>query len=222
MAEKTEDDLLFQEIDEELRQDQFHKLWRKYGKFAMAGTVAAILGVAGFQGWRAYDISSRNAEGERFAAAQDLVQKNQWQPAEKAFADIAANGKAAYPFLARFQKARLLARQGKNAAAGQAYKALADDGSLDPVYRDLAVILGSLQELNNKSADFQGMENRLKPLLAETNPWRFSAGEITGLLAMRSGDKDRARKTFKGLNQDRKSPQGVRARAQEMLSIIGK
>jgi len=222
VAEKTEDDLLFQEIDEELRQDQFHVLWQKYGKLAIAGTVAAVIGVAGFQGWKSYDISARNALGESFTAAQNLIAENKWQPAEKALAAIAADGKAGYPLLARFQQARLLARQGDNSGAALAYKSLADDASLDPTYRDLAVVLGALQEINLEGADLQGLEGRLKPLLAASNPWRFSAGEITGLLALRSGDTDGARKTFTALSEDRQAPQGIRARAQEMLSIIGK
>ncbi len=222
MAEKTEEDLLFQEIDEEMRQDQATKLWQAYGKHVIAGVVLLVVAVAGFQGWKAYDISTREADGERFSKAQAMVQTDQGEAGLKAFADIAADGRAGYALLARFQQARLLARAGDAAGAAATYQALSEDGGIDPPYRDLAVILGGLQELNASGADLAALESRLEPLMAETSSWRFSAREIKGLLAHRSGNASGARKLFQGLASDPRAPQGIRLRAQEMLSILGK
>ena len=227
MAEKNEkepqfqDDPLFKEIDDELRQDQLNKLWREYGKFAMAGTVALVVGVAGFKGWQAYDLSSRNAEGERFAQAQAAAESKQLETAFKAFDAIEADGKVGYPLLARFQKARMLVRQGDSGGAAAVYRGLSEDDSIDLIYRNLALILGAVQELNTTGADLAGLEARLKPLMDGASSWRFSATEITGLLALRVGNKTRARKLFASLAGDGRAPQGVRARAQEMLSIVG-
>ncbi len=221
MAEKTEEDLLFKEIDEELRQDQATKLWQAYGKHVIAASILLVVAVAGFQGWKAYDISTREADGERFSKAQAMVQTGQRESVLKAFADIAADGRAGYILLARFQQARLLARAGDATGAAAAYRALSEEGGIDPIYRDLAVILGGLQELNAAGADLAALESRLEPLMAETSPWRFSAREIKGLLARRSGDAAGARKLFQGLATDPRAPQGVHARAQEMLSILG-
>jgi hypothetical protein len=217
VAENPEDDILFKEIDEELRQDQWQKLWREYGKYAVAAAIALVVAVAGYKGWQAYDISSRQAEGERFARAMAADEKS--EDAFKAFQDIAADGKAGYPLLARFSQARMMARAGDQAGAAAAYRALSDDAGLSPVYRNLAVILGGYQELNTAGADLAALESRLKPMLAKSSPWRYAATEFTGLLAMQAGDKTRARKLFSGLAGDARAPQGVRARAQEMLSI---
>ncbi len=220
MAEKTEDDILFKEIDEELRQDQWQKLWREYGKYVIAATIALVVGVAGYQGWQAYDISSRNEAGERFARTQNMEANNPEQ-AFKAFSDMARDGKAGYAVLARFNQARLMAETGDSAGAAAAYGELSEDSGLDSIYRNLALILGAYHELNAPGADLASLEGRLKPLLAESSPWRFSAAEITGLLAMRTGDKARARKLFSSLAGDGHAPEGVRARAREMLSITG-
>ena len=88
MAEKTEDEILFQEIDEELRHDQWHKLWQAYGKYAVAAAVVLVLGVAGYKGWQSYDISSRNEAGELFTRIQDMEANNP-EEAFKAFTDMA-------------------------------------------------------------------------------------------------------------------------------------
>ena len=41
------DDSLFREVDEEVRQEQFKKLWSRYGKFVIGLVIVVILGVAG-------------------------------------------------------------------------------------------------------------------------------------------------------------------------------
>lgn len=222
MAEQSEEDLLFREIHEELRQDRAQKMWRAYGKYVLAGAIALVLGVAGFQGWRAYDLSARQAMGERYTSASAMARGNETEAALKAFADIAADGGDGYRLLSKFQEARILAKLGDGGAAAQVYRALAEDDGIDSLYRDLAMILGAFQELNIAGADSDGLKGRLEPLTADTNPWRYSAREITALLAKRSGDTAKARELFQGLAGDLRAPQGVRARAQEMLSILGK
>ena len=48
MAERTDDAILFEEIDDELRQDQANKLWQAYGKYIVALCIAIILSVGGY------------------------------------------------------------------------------------------------------------------------------------------------------------------------------
>ncbi len=221
MAEKTEDDILFREIDEDLRHDEFQKLWKAYGKYALAGVVVLVLGVAGFKGWQSYDISAREALGVRFQSAAELVTAGKTDEALKRFSEIAKDG-GGYQMLARFNQARIYARQGDSTGAAAAYRALAGDGDIDSLFRDVAVILGAYQELNDPGADLPALAGRLEALSTENSPWRYSAREISGLLARRSGDRTKAKELFQGLAKDPRAPQGVRARAQEMLSIIGR
>ncbi len=220
--EKTEEDLFIQEVDEDLRQDQAHQLWQNYGKYAVALAALLIVGVAGFKGWQSYDISNRQAATARFSQAMKIDPAKEPDAALKAFQDIAADGKAGYPLLARFQQAKLLAKAGNAQGAADAYRALSGDESIDKIYRNLATILGSLQELNIPGPDLGALEKRIQPLAADDSSWRFSAREISGIIANQTGDKDKARKLFSALAEDRTAPQGVRARAQEMLSILGK
>ncbi len=222
MAERTEDDILFEEIDDELRHDQANKLWQAYGQYVIGLCVAIVIGVGGFKGWQHYDLSTRQAAGESFAAAMQLATDNKTEDSFNALSDIAADGTAGYKMLARFSQARLMAQKNDSPGAAEAYRSLAEDASLDSLYRDMAVILGTLVELNIAGTDWVGLEQRLQPLRAEISPWRFSAREISALIAQKTGGKSKARDLFKGLSDDRNAPQGVRARAQEVLSILGK
>jgi hypothetical protein len=221
VAERTEDDILFEEIDDELRQDQANKLWKAYGHYVIALCVAIVVGVGGLKGWRYYDLTTRQADGERFTAAITLAAANKTEDAYKAFSDIAEDSTKGYKVLARFSQARLMAQKGDANGAADAYRALTDDASLDSLYRDMAVILGALVEMNIAGTDWADLEKRLAPLSAETNHFRFSAREISAIAAQQNGDTKTARDLFTSLSKDAKAPQGVRARAQEMLSILG-
>ena len=215
MADPVQDSL-FREIEEDLRQEHWAKLWKRYGTYVAGAVLALVLSVAGYQGWRAYDIATRQSDGERFAAALALAGDKQTQAAAEAFAGLAADATAGYALLARFQEAALLAKRGGPATA---YADLARDAGVDAVYRDLAVILGAFHEMNGPGAG--DLSARLAPLTADGNPWRHSAKELTAVLAARAGDRTKARALFTALAADATAPQGIRARAGEMLAILG-
>jgi len=218
VAEPIEEGIL-REIDEELRQDQFAMLWKKYGKFILAVAAIIIATVAGYKGWESYDISSRGQQGERFAASLRLAQEGNEQAALDALKDFSAEAGTGYQMLSGFRAAALMADQGDASGAIAAYDKLADDNSLQSVYRDLAVLLGAVQRLN-AGEDAAALTTRLAPLSADNNPWRHSARELMAVLADQSGDKTKARDLFKALSEDQTAPQGIRQRAGEMLAAL--
>ena len=43
---------IFREVDEEVRQDQYLGLWKKYAPYAIAGVAAIVVLTASFMGWQ--------------------------------------------------------------------------------------------------------------------------------------------------------------------------
>lgn len=220
MAEKDfEQDNLFKEIDEDLRQERYADLWKKYGKHTIAAAVILVAAVGGYQAWIAYDLDQRNQQSAQFSQALQAVQDNKAQDALSAMEQIAKDGSGGYALLARLNRAGLLARAGSPAEAAIAYLGIAADTGVDQIYRDLALVLASLHELD--SGDPEELANRLKPLTESDNPWRHSARELTALLARRQGDNAKAGTLFREIADDVTAPSGIRARAAEMSAILG-
>jgi hypothetical protein len=113
-----------------------------------------------------------------------------------------------------------MVQKNDSAGAAIAYQNLAKDTSLDILYRDLAVILGALVELNLPDTDLATLKQKLKKLSVKDNPWQFSAREISAIIEEKTGAKIEASKLLKGLKNDALTPKGIRARAMEMLSIM--
>ena len=217
MAEDT-DDHLFEEIEEDLRAERYAKLWKRYGKFVIAGFVFLIIGVAGFKGWQTYDQKVRAEQSNQFAAATKLLAEKKSNEAQKLFAALAKDGSHGYRFLSRLRQAALLTKSGDSKGAQNAYDSIAADSGLKQLYRNLATLLSVMAMLDK--GDPTSLNARLAPLLAKDNPWRFSAKEASALLNLRAGKQKQAYDLLVVLSNDTATPQGIRSRAQELSAAI--
>ena len=223
MADKTperdpEQENLFKEIDEELRQEKMAVLWKKYGKFVIAAAVLVVGSVAAFQAWKAWDINRRSAESAKFEIALDSAMQKRSADALQTFAMLAKDGSTGYATLARLNQAALQAEEGDRAGAIASYLSISNDESVDVIFRDLALLLSALHDLDTASPD--DLAQRLIRLTLTENPWRHFAKELSALLAQRKGDRSRAGKLFQELADDVTAPAGIRARAAEMNAIL--
>ena len=209
---------IFQEVDEELRRENFAKLWARYGKYVIALAVVIVLATAGVGQWRKYQLHQREAEGARYAAALDLARQGKEKDAADALAVIAREGAGGHATLARLEAAALKARAGDVAGAIADYGALAGDGSADTVYRDVATLLWA--QLSLKSGDARAIIDKLMPLSSAGNPWHPTALELVALAELKAGNKAEARATYLRVADDPDAPQGLRARATEMVAAL--
>jgi hypothetical protein len=58
-------------------------------------------------------------------------------------------------------------------------------------------------------------------LAVSGNPWYYQGTELMALFAHKKGDDKHAIDLFKQLADDAQAPQGIRARAAEMLAALG-
>jgi len=214
-----ENEALFKEIEEELRQDKADEIWKVYGNYFVGAALSLVIGVGAYQGWKTYDLDNRNARGEIFEAARALSVKNKPNEALDAFSALAKDQNDGYSFLARFREAGLLSDAKDHASAADIYKSLSANADLPKQYSDLAIVLGALQELDGKTGS-SVMGDQLAGILDAKNPWRHSAREISGLIALKNGDRKKARALLKELAEDATAPQGLAQRANEMLKTI--
>jgi len=208
---------IFEEVDEELKQDNFKKLWDRYGRYLVAVVVLVVAGTAANVGWREYRDSRQLGYSERFIAAIGQSQEGKNAEAAAALALLADDASGGYAMLARFREAGLRRANGETDAAIDIYGALAADSSIDPLYQDLAVLYAVMMEA--ESGDPKVLSARLTPI-AEAGPWRHTAGEYLGLLAARQGEFAAAKQRFQSIADDLEAPQGARARAAELLRTL--
>lgn len=205
--------LLIQEIQEDLKREQYAKLWKAYGNWTLAAAVAVIVLVAGQQGWQSWRQQLREAEAQRYAAASLSGNADETLAA---LGRLSGEAKTGYKELAELRRAALLAEKGDADAAVAAYDKLAADSGIDRIYRELAAVRSVILQLDK--ADPAALDARLQTLGA--GPWRHTAMEMQAVLAQRQSNGQRAVDIYKRLADDVTAPNGLRARAAEMLAIL--
>lgn len=209
------DESLFREVDEEIRQEQYKKLWARFGNLIIAACVAVVAGVAGYKGYQYWQVSQSEAAGETFFTALNNAGKGD---TEGAVANLRSISHSGFGALARLREAALLAEQGKAPEAVAIYDAVAANASNDASLRDLARLRAALVLAD--TATPADLETRLKGFDAPANPWRHMAREIMAAAHWRAGDLGAADQQVKAIQADAETPPGVRLRAQVLADLL--
>jgi hypothetical protein len=204
---------IFREVEEDVRRERFEKLWKAYGNFAIACVALLFAGIAGWQFWERHELQERQKVADAFIAAQRITNP---QAAATAFADLAKGAPKGYAQLARLSQAGAMFASGQRADAIDLYKQIAKDDN---------GVIGSVARLRAAwaiadTASRKELADLLKPLDQPGNPWRPNAREVMAYADYRAMDSKSALAKFTELAVDPESPQGLRSRAQAMMSFL--
>jgi hypothetical protein len=207
---------IFQEVDEEVRREQFKKLWARYQGFVIAAAVLIVLAVGG---WRAYDWweTKKAAEaGAAFEAAIALSEQGKHAEAQAAFTKIAEDTTTTYRTLALVRAAAELAQTDPKAAV-PAYDKIAANLTVGSELRDLAGLRAGVMLIDTGA--FADARQRLEPLAGADHTFRHTARELLALAAWRAGDTAGAKRWIEMISTDPGTPPDERNRM-EMLSAL--
>lgn len=209
------DESLFREVDEEVRQDAYKKLWDRFGTFFVALAVAVVAVVGGIKGWQYYQL--KQSETAAFVFSEALKKATDGK-SDDAIAALKAVRHAGFGQLARLREASILADQGETEKAVAAYDAIAADAATDPALADVARIRAGYLLVDTATPD--QLLPRLGRFDKDSEVWRHQAREIFGLAAWRTGDYIMADRYMNAIFADAETPQGMRQRAQVMVQLI--
>jgi hypothetical protein len=213
---------IFDEVDEDLRAEQVRKWFTRYGSSLIAAAVLVVVAVGAWEFWQWRQARTRLAAAEEYFAAMQIADGRPGPgrlAAIPGLAEVEHSGLSGYRTLARLRHAALLADAGKLAEAETLWNAVADDDSADRTLRDLASLQWATSDLDHGNP--ATLSARLQKLAGPDNPWHGMAEEAQALLALRQGKNDAARDLLKQLSQDQTVPQGVRERAEGLLTQLG-
>jgi hypothetical protein len=208
---------IFNEVDEEVRREQFKKIWQRYGNYIIAACLLVIVGIAGWRGYEWVQAKHAAESGAAFEQAAALAESGKIQESEAAFAKLSADGTAGYRVLSRLREAAELARSDRNAAI-KAYDQIAADHSVGRVMQDLATLRAGYLLVDG--TPYADLRNRLEPLTGPERPFRYSARELLALSAWKQGDVAAAKQWTETIIGDPQTPAGARSRAEVLSQLI--
>ena len=209
------DESLFREVDEEVRQDEYKKLWDRHGRKLTILAVLIVAAVAGYQGWKAYSLKQAEDAGTLYF---DALRKATEGKTDDALAALSAVNHAGFGQLAKLREAVLLGTKGDLQKSVAAFDAFAADPANEPALVDVARIRAGYALVDTAKPD--ELLTRLGRYDNETSIWRNEVREIFGLTAWRTKDYTMADRYFKAIDADKDATQSMRQRAEMMLQLI--
>lgn len=211
---------IFREVDEELKQERYERLWQQYRWYIIAGTLAVVATVAGWQAWQTYQTSQREAEGKSFGAAAELLLAGKLTEADNVFSFLSQNTSSGYSILARFYQASIAAQTEDIPKAIEIYDQIINDSSTPESMKGLATVLASLKALDVPSIKAETIRMKLEPMSIAGQSFRHVALEILALTEQRAGDIEAARSNYRAIVDDPSAAIGIRTRAARMLNLL--
>jgi hypothetical protein len=207
---------IFREVDEEVRREQFQKLWERYGNLIIALAVLIVVAVGAWRAYQWWEAKKAAEAGAAFEAAATLAEQGKHQEAEAAFAKIAADGTPTYRMLARFREAAEVAQRDPKAAIA-IYDQLAKDGGIGAPLQDLAALRAGMLLVD--TAPYDEVGQRLEPLTAPDRTFRHSARATLALSAWRAGDTKALRRWSDMILADAETPANTRGQVEMLLAL---
>ncbi len=204
---------IFDEINEELKQDRMSALWARYGKYliAVAGLViAVVVFTQTYKQWQA----SQNEQ-----AAETFYQAMMGDDAAAAFEVGRDDLTEGYQMLAEFKIASDKANSGDKQAAEELYLALSKNDDIALLYRDLALLLAAMNVPDSRTAD--DIIAMLVPLTQGSGPFQGLALEAAAGADVQAGRIEAAKEKLGQIEQLADISAPLRQRSVELKKILG-
>ncbi|HXZ67461.1 MAG TPA: tetratricopeptide repeat protein [Alphaproteobacteria bacterium] len=212
---------IFREVDEELRRDEIGKLWKQYGAYIIGACVAIVLASAAIVAWRAYQGRVHRAASLAYENIVHSVARDTpalTEATAKALAEAEPKLTPGYRLLSMLQRAAVAVQAKKYTDAIALLDAVAKDPAAPKEMRAVALLKSSY--LQAESLSLADMRARVESLAVPESAFRFSAEELLGYAAYRTGDLKSARDYFAAILSDPLAPRGVHERALSMAGLI--
>ena len=184
---------IFDEVSEELKQDQSIKLWKKYSKLIIILILFIIISLVSYQAYVIWNKKKIEAISEQYFQELEKLEDKNYSKSHSLFLNNSQNLKSGYSILSLFGLAETNYQNGKIDEMILNYKTIYDDESIDIYYRNLSRILSVLKD---NSSSFDQQKLLLEPILRSPNLLQILAAELEVLLFIKFDKIKEAKKAL--------------------------
>jgi len=205
------------EVEEELRKDDYNRLLKKYGP-AIGVVLFLIIAGAGFIEYRKYaDDKKAQAVSAIYTAADKQLDDGNPDEAVAAFVELSSTGPEGYSGLSLMRAAAIRQDQGDTIGAVRFFDKAAETFSVDR-HKQLAQLKAAY--LLADQGAYSDVIGRVAPLSETEAPYEFLARELLGYAHAESGDLAAAREQFAYLTSVPGVPATVKQRAEQSMALM--
>lgn len=207
---------LFNEIDEDLRQDKIKTLWNKYRAAVFTFVIVIALGLTSSEFYQYWSTSKEKNSGLIFSEIIDNIIQGDIQLAQDNIDKLSNEGTKNYKSYALVLKSDLLLSQGNLIEVEKIYNEIID-ATNNSLLKNLAILKLSYIKVDNYS--FDQMKQELGDLLGDKTLGLF-AHEILAMSAYKNEVYDKGIASLEIILSDERTTNSMFDRAQMMLKVL--
>jgi len=207
---------LFNEIDEDLRQDKLKTLWNKYRAAVFTFVIVIALGLTSSEFYQYWSTSKEKNSGLIFSEIIDNIIQGDIQLAQDNIDKLSNEGTKNYKSYALVLKSDLLLSQGNLIEVEKIYDEIIDTTN-NSLLKNLAILKLSYIKVDNYS--FDQMNQELGDLLGDKTLGLF-AHEILAMSAYKNEVYDKGIASLEIILSDERTTNSMFDRAQMMLKVL--
>ena len=173
---------IFDEVSEELKQDQLIQIWKKYSKLIITLISLIIISLISYQAYVTWNKKKIEAISEQYFQALEELEDKNYSESHDLFLKNSQNDKSGYSTLSLFGLAESNYQNKKIDEMILNYQTIYSNENIDIYYRNLSRILSVLKD--NKSS-FDKQKLLLEPILNSPSKLQILAAELEVMLLIK-------------------------------------
>ena len=181
---------IFDEVSEELKQDQLQQIWNKYSKYIISVAFILFISVLGYFFYDKWKLEKIEVSSLQFFSGIEKLEKKEFLSSIEIFSKNLDQAHQGYKTLSLFGIAEANFKIGKVDEMILNYKSIYENQNIDVYYRDLARLLSVMKD---NVSSFEIQKKILDPILNSPSKLQLLAAELEIMLLIRFNKIDEAK-----------------------------
>tara|TARA_B100000989_G_scaffold297554_1_gene283643 strand:+ start:968 stop:1612 length:645 start_codon:yes stop_codon:yes gene_type:complete len=204
------------EVDEELQDEKYAKIWKKIGPYVISLAIGIVLFTSGVVFWNNFTEDKKQKLGDDFTAAVELIKEEDFDTALIALERITDKASDGYVTMAKMKKASILIQKKQILRGLEIYEDL-EKTAFDQSFKDMSTILFVLNAIDHRPSEI--LLNKIERLTTNSS-WKFSALELKGFILLKEKKLSESKKTFNTIIEMGNAPTTLASRARDMVDFL--
>ena len=181
---------IFDEVSEELKQDQLKQIWNNYSKYIISVACILFISVLGYFFYDKWKLEKIEVSSSQFFSGIEKLEKKEFLSSIEIFSKNVDQAHQGYKILSLFGIAEANFKIGKVDEMILNYKSIYENQNIDIYYRDLARLLSVMKD---NVSSFEIQKKILDPILNSPSKLQLLAAELEIMLLIRFNKIDEAK-----------------------------
>src|SRR5210317_494933 len=181
---------IFDEVSEELKQDQLKQIWNKYSKYIISVVFVLFISVLGYFFYDKWRLEKIEVSSSQFFSGIEKLEKKEFLSSIEIFSKNVDQAHQGYETLSLFGIAEANFKIGKVDEMILNYKSIYENQNIDVYYRDLARLLSVMKD---NVSSFEIQKKILEPILNSPSKLQLLAAELEIMLLIRFNKIDESK-----------------------------